>query len=142
MYNYLMNYLTFNLSNDMLILGILVFLAIWQVGKSVLRYMAPRTDTSLDDKLSALIDRLEGKTKQVSESDFVREFSPKIWAGIESMSRIDASGAGVLSGMQKLAAALVTIHNAWIAASGKTLSGDGIKLFEAEMARLSQEAKK
>jgi hypothetical protein len=124
---------------DLVILMILVFLALWEVSKAVLRWMSARTKSPLDDKLLALMERAESGAKKISESEWIRDNAPRIFAAIENLSKISAPE---LRGAKKLATALTVAHMAYDQAAGQTLSNDGVRLLEAELARKAAETKK
>jgi len=124
---------------DRLIVGILIALAVWELFKQLLRFYAPKTETKIDDKLVELINKFEGSLHTVTENEFIKKNSSRIWLSIETFSRSKIGGAvPALRGAQKLAIALVALHEAYTAATGKELSQEAIELFEKEMEKLSK----
>jgi len=41
---------------ETLSLALMAFLTVWQVGKSILRFVAPRTNSKVDDSIVAAMD--------------------------------------------------------------------------------------
>jgi len=119
---------------DLMILAILIGLALFEVGKSVFRYIAGKTSNTYDDKIIAFIDSVEGKLHGITESEWVIANAPKFWAFVENLSKTNVP---TLKGVQKLATAFTIAHAAYDAAKGKTLSADGLKLLETELAKRS-----
>jgi len=119
-------------------LGILIFLCGWELIKILLNTFAKNSKNKYDDKLLALMLKLESKVENVSESDWVKQYAPKVWQIIEQLA---ATKAPALRGTSKLASGLVVAKEAYEAATQKSLSNDGIKMLETELAKISKEAK-
>lgn len=122
-----------------LTLAITLFLTLWQVGKSILRVVAPMTkDIEADDKALAAMESAEAKLKQVEENEWVRSYGPGFWAQVEAVSKTDIPA---LKGVGKLAYYLGLAHQAWIAAHNTGLSASGVKQLEQIAAGMSASAK-
>ncbi len=119
-------------------LAILMFLGGWELIKILLNTFAQDSKNKYDDKLLALMLKLESKVENVSESDWVKQYAPKVWQIIEQLA---ATKAPALRGTSKLASGLVVAKEAYEAATQKSLSNDGIKMLETELAKISKEAK-
>jgi len=123
---------------DNISLALMAFLTVWQVGKSILRFVAPRTDSKVDDSLVAAMDSAERKLVQVEESEWVRENGPAFWAQVEAISETEIPA---LKGVGKLAYYLGIAHQAYVAMRGKGLSPAGVKQLEIMAAGLSASQK-
>lgn len=113
-----------------------IFLNVWQIGKSVLGFLKSRTATSYDDKAYELMTAIESKLKSASEADFVKTYAPAFWAQVEALAQ--AQG---LKGVSKLAMFLKLAHDAYMAAEGKTLSAESVKSLELLAGGMSASAK-
>lgn len=104
-----------NLTTLALIIGILNTLAIGII--ALLRFMAPKTETKLDDQIVAGIDML-------TESEWIEKMFPLFWSAVEATSKLpDANPA--FKGIRKLDEFLLQLRDAYRLATGKELTASG-----------------
>lgn len=123
---------------EKLTLAILIFLTGWQVLKSVLRFIAPKTATTADDRLLSLMEGAEKKATELEESQWVKDNGPAFWAQVEALSKTQIPQ---LKGVGKLAYFLGLAHQAYTDAKGKGLGAGSAKQLETLAAGLSASAK-
>ena len=121
---------------DRLTVAFTAFLIVWQVGKSALRFFAPRTGTTADDAALAWMESAEQKVQAVEESQWIKSYAPAFWAQVEALSMNTK-----LPSAAKAALYLKMAHDAYIAAKGKTLSVESVKTLETLAAGMSATAK-
>lgn len=114
----------------------IVFLNVWQVGKSVLRIIKDRTATTYDDTALAWMESIEAKANAAQEGEWVKAYAPSFWVQVEALSQSQG-----LKGVSKLAMYLKLAHDAYVAAKGKTLSAESVKSLELLAGGLSASAK-
>ena len=115
-----------------------VFLTIWQVGKSILRVIAGKTETKYDDNALSIMESAESRLKAIDESEWVKTYAPAFWAQVEAISTTQVPA---LKGAGKLCYFLGMAHKAYVEATGKALSGSGAKALELVAGGLSAQAK-
>ncbi len=126
------------MTKENLTLFITLFIAAWQVGKSILRTVAGSTTTSADDKLLELMDQMERKVGVVAESQWLKDNGPAFWAQVEALSKTTIPA---LKGAGKLCYFLGMLHNAYVEATGKGISLAGTAQAKNIAAGLSAGAK-
>jgi hypothetical protein len=119
-------------------LAITVFIALWQVGKSVLRTVAGSTKSTTDDSVLAFMDAAEKKLAGVEESQWLKDHGPGIWAQVEALSRTTVPA---LKGVGKLAYFLGMVHDAYVSATGTGLTSAGTAVAKSLAAGLSAQEK-
>lgn len=123
---------------EKLTLAIVVFLTGWQILKSVLRFVAPKTETTVDDKVLAFMESAEKKAVEAEESQWVKDNGPAFWAQVEALSKTEIPQ---LKNVGKLAYYLGLAHQAYVGAKGKGLSAPALKQLETLAGGLSAQAK-
>lgn len=116
-----------------LTLLVTLFIALWQVSKSVLRWLAPRTKTTVDDSVLAFM----GKAEAMEECDWVRDMAPGFFAQAESLGKKGELGSGI----GKLAYYVLVARDAYQAAKGKPISAAGEILLKQYAGKLAAQQK-
>lgn len=119
-------------------LAITVFIAVWQVGKSILRTVAGSTKSTADDSVLAFMDAAEARLAGLAESQWLKDHGPGIWAQVEALSRTTIPA---LKGVGKLAYFLGMVHDAYVQATGVGLTSAGTAVAKSLAAGLSAQDK-
>jgi hypothetical protein len=127
-----------HVSQENITLAITIFIALWQVGKSVLRTVSPTTQNTLDDRILGFMESAEKKASALEESAWVKENGPSFWAQVEALSKTQIQA---LKGPAKLAQFLGLLHSAYVEATGKGLTLGGTRQAQVIAAGLSSAAK-
>jgi len=113
-----------------------LFLALiigWRVVSWILERLAPKTETTLDDRLLAGMKSAES----VFESDWVKRNAPAFWQQAEMAGKAGELGTG----LAKLAHYLLVARRAYQHANGRVLSVVGETQLETTAAALSFQEK-
>lgn len=115
-----------------------VFIAAWQVGKTLLRVIAPMTQTKLDDKALNAMNQLENKISQIEESEWVKDYGPLLFEQVEAFAKGEGKG---LKNVRKLAQYLGMAQEAYLKAKSAPLSASAIELLKQIAAGMAAKKK-
>lgn len=124
------------LTKENLTLALMVLMIAWEIAKQILRWVAPRTETKIDDNVLAAMTSAQANWDKVQENQWIREYGPGFWAQVEALSLNTG-----LKGFAKLCYFLTMAHKAYAEAHQKALSLQGVKSLELLASSMSATAK-
>lgn len=123
---------------NLALLGVVLVIAAWEMLRGLLRKLAKRTDTSIDDKAVDAMDAATDKVAELADKAWVEVNATDFFLAVEQLS-VDVPQ---LKGPAKLALAMGKLLEAWHTARGKGMTAAVADAAKAEFARLAAEAKK